>query len=126
MAGKADGTLKLIGGWDAELLGGGAGVSALPLSPGFMVIASLGMLKSSSWAAAAPVSAQTRVMSAYSLWSSAIPQRVPGACRTVSGLLASVRKKESHYNLLHPSLLLCVAASVVAVLNTSTRCEMSP
>lgn len=46
---------------------------------GFMVINSLGILKGHSWVAAGPVFAQTGMMSAYSLWSSAILRRIPGA-----------------------------------------------
>lgn len=60
--------------------------SACSPSPlGFMVINSLGILKGHSWVAAGPVFAQTGMMSAYSLWSSAILGRIPGAYRASPG-----------------------------------------
>lgn len=51
----------------------------------FVVINLLGILKGHSWVAAGPVFAQTGMMSAYSLWSSAILGRIPGAYRASPG-----------------------------------------
>lgn len=64
------------------ILGGGdRGTSMFPLPLCFMAIASLGILKGCSWVAAGPVFAQTGMMSAYGLRSSAVLQRILGARR---------------------------------------------